>query len=64
MKPKHFSEFRPNDYRTPRSMKDAYGWDARIYVEEESSWRPVLLTVLAMGVVGMVLIQIAKRMVA
>jgi len=28
---KLFSEYRSKDYRTPRSMREAYGYDARIY---------------------------------
>ena len=31
---KPFSVYRPNDYRTPRSMKQAFGDDQRLYVEE------------------------------
>ena len=30
---KHFSEYRPSDYRTPRSMKEAFGDDGPLYVE-------------------------------
>ena len=65
MNSRYFNEFRPNDYRTPRSMKEAYGRDAKIHVEEEEpAWMPILLAVLAAGLVGMVLVQIAKRMAA
>lgn len=31
---KMFTEFRASDYRIARSMKEAYGWDAPLYVEE------------------------------
>lgn len=34
---KFFTEYRPHDYHVPRSMKEAYGWDAPLYVEEEQS---------------------------
>lgn len=33
-KPKH-TEFRSKDYRTPRSMREAYGYDVEIYAEED-----------------------------
>lgn len=28
-----FSAYRPNDYHTPRSMREAYGYDARLWEE-------------------------------
>jgi hypothetical protein len=31
---KMFTEFRASDYRIARSMKEAYGWDAPLYVKE------------------------------
>jgi len=31
---KMFTEFRASDYRMARSMKEAYGWDAPLYVKE------------------------------
>jgi hypothetical protein len=31
---KMFTEFRDSDYRMARSMKEAYGWDAPLYVKE------------------------------
>lgn len=33
---RHFSEYRHKDYHTPRSMKEAYGWDAPLYVEADN----------------------------
>ncbi len=32
----NFSEYRRKDYVVPRSMKEAYGKDVQLYVEEES----------------------------
>ena len=32
-----FSEYRQKDYMTPRSLKEAYGRDVDLYVEEEMS---------------------------
>lgn len=29
-----FSEFRSKDYRIPRSMREAYGYEATLWVEE------------------------------
>jgi len=31
---KMFTEFRASDYRMARSMKEAYGWNAPLYVKE------------------------------
>lgn len=33
-KPKH-TEFRSKDYRVPRTIREAYGHDVEIYVEED-----------------------------
>ena len=40
---KMFSKFRPSDYRMARSMKEAYGWDAPLHVEESENpiWEKV-----------------------
>ena len=35
MKAHHFTEYRHKDYRIPRSMKEAYGWDAPLWIEED-----------------------------
>lgn len=32
---RHFSEFRHHDYRIPRSMRECYGYDARLHVSDE-----------------------------
>jgi len=32
---KMFTEFRAGDYRMARSMKEAYGWNAPLYTEED-----------------------------
>lgn len=62
---KHFSQYRPSDYRTARSMKELYGWDAPLYVEEPESvvWRwicwaaigGVVLALLALPLVRIIL---------
>jgi hypothetical protein len=36
MKTKFFTEYRHKDYVTPRSMKEAYGWEPPLYVEEDA----------------------------
>jgi len=38
---KKFTEYRFKDYHTPRSMREAYGFDAPLYVESDrdmSGW--------------------------
>ena len=46
MNDRFFMEYRPQDYRVPRSMRDAYGYDARLYVEQQpktvSGWYLVI----------------------
>lgn len=34
MNERYFSQFRPKDYQTPRSIREAYGWDAPLFVEQ------------------------------
>lgn len=34
---KFFSEYRESDYRIARSMREAYGYEPVLYVEEERS---------------------------
>jgi hypothetical protein len=36
MNKRFFTEYRHKDYVTPRSMKEAYGWEPPLYVEEKS----------------------------
>lgn len=40
-----FTEYRASDYRIARSMKEAYGWDAPLYVEESENpiWSKICL---------------------
>lgn len=33
-----FSEYREKDYRLPRSLKEAYGYEPAVYVEQEKSF--------------------------
>jgi hypothetical protein len=50
-----FSEYRHHDYRTPRSVKEAYGWDAPLYViDDDDGWmnrRSVRVTLAVVSVV-------------
>jgi hypothetical protein len=49
-----FSEYRHHDYRTPRSVKEAYGWDAPLYVIDDDGWmnrRSVRVTLAVVSVV-------------
>jgi hypothetical protein len=40
---RHFTEFRDKDYRIARSMKEAYGFEPMLYVEESPRYlTPVL----------------------
>lgn len=42
MNNRFFSEYRAHDYRTPRSMREAYGYDARLYEDlPEMSYSPI-----------------------
>jgi hypothetical protein len=34
-KAKYFTEFRHKDYYTPRSMREAYGFEPMLYVQEK-----------------------------
>lgn len=43
---KPFSEYRHKDYVTPRSMKEAYGYDIELHTEEEPPTDYVALGVL------------------
>lgn len=48
----NFSEYRRKDYVVPRSMKEAYGRDVQLYVEEESKVTKTDLFVSALIIVG------------
>lgn len=37
---RYFSEYREKDYHVPRSIREAYGWDAPLWVDED----PPLIT--------------------
>ena len=53
MKAHHFTEYRQKDYRTPRSVKEAYGWDAPLYVEErQADWLSAAGWIVWIGTVG------------
>ena len=40
---RYFTEFRHKDYHTPRSMREAYGFEPMLYVEESPRYlTPVL----------------------
>lgn len=50
-KDRHFSEYRLHDYRTPRSMRECYGWDARLSVDDDdhgwmTRWSSVMLWII------------------
>ena len=48
---KPFSEYRHKDYMTPRSLKEAYGRDVDLYVEEEiSPYRHGWLVLMLVGI--------------
>ena len=53
MRDRFFSEHRDKDYHLPRSMREAYGYEATLYVEEPytdgGGW------FLAIGVVGVLI---------
>lgn len=49
MRHRHFTEYRDSDYRIARSMKELYGWDAPLYVEEESVEAGVVVGVVVIG---------------
>jgi len=38
MNEKFFSEHRPHDYRLPRSMREAYGYEPVLYEEERKKF--------------------------
>ena len=65
MNEKFFSEYRFQDYRTARSIREAYGWDAPLFVEEEGrSWTTLLLAIAGVVTAMVVLLPVIKRMVA
>ena len=48
----NFSEYRRKDYVVPRSMKEAYGRDVQLYVEEESKVTKTDIFVSALIIAG------------
>jgi hypothetical protein len=49
MRNRHFTEYRHKDYYIPRSMREAYGWEPPLYVEEESVEAGVVVGVVVIG---------------
>jgi len=54
---RYFSEYRQHDYRTPRSMRECYGWDAPLYIDDDndgwmSRWSSVMLWIIVVLVGG------------
>lgn len=43
---KPFSEYREKDYRTPRTIRQAYGYDVELHTDEEPPTDYVALVVL------------------
>lgn len=55
MKTHHFTEYRHKDYRTPRSVKEAYGWDAPLHVEErQADWLSAAGWIVWIGTLGVI----------
>ena len=48
----NFSEYRRKDYVVPRSMKEAYGRDVQLHVEEESKVTKTDIFVSALIITG------------
>ena len=48
-----FSEFRPKDYRVPRSLREAYGYEPVLYEQEPDSsfswWAGLCAWIIAVG---------------
>jgi len=54
---RYFSEYRQHDYRTPRSMRECYGWDAPLSVDDGdhgwmNRWSSVMLWIIVVLVAG------------
>jgi hypothetical protein len=49
---KKFTEYRAHDYRVPRSMKEAYGRDVPLFIEEKPVFdkTDVIVSILLMGI--------------
>lgn len=62
MKNRHFSEYRSQDYRTVRSIREQCGWDAPLYVEEPESpvWPLVFCGLVIAGLLGIALIPLMR----
>jgi len=43
MKNKNFSEYRHKDYHIPRTLREAYGWEPPLYVEEKEVFTPTVI---------------------
>ena len=55
MKARYFTEYRDKDYYTPRSMKEAYGWDAPLHVEErQADWLSAAGWIVWIGTLGVI----------
>lgn len=52
MNERFFSEYRLHDYRTPRSRKEAYGWEPCLWVDTDDDlldWAGYWLIIVAAG---------------
>ena len=49
---KKFTEYRAHDYRVPRSMKEAYGRDVPLFIEEKPVFdkTDVIVSLLLVGI--------------
>lgn len=47
-----FTEYREKDYRLPRSLKEAYGYEPAVYVEQEKSFIQRLIAKVADTLMG------------
>jgi len=51
----YFSEYRPHDYRLPRSMREAYGYEPVLYVQDDdhslTRWTGAFVWLSAIGLV-------------
>lgn len=49
---KPFIEYRHKDYRTPRSMKEAYGYESDLHIEEQENEGDTLVGIVCLIVFG------------
>ncbi len=52
----YFSEYRPHDYRLPRSMREAYGHEPVLWVQQDNDhdalwWAGLTVWAIALGLV-------------